>query len=196
MNSDRANKWAGWQSILARIVTVSCVVVIGAGILAPIILWDADFYTARDRWEHFKLAMFGEWQSQNWCPPGRNTENCKQVSEFEMAFKDVDDFNFFKSVPVTETLLTIVTGINFASARNVLSGTTAKHWCYFTFGRGKVQKRLDLGSQKNQSAPVFADLIDISSDDLGEIGLSAVRLRAIAKSHCRFGAFNPKDGKE
>lgn len=181
---------------IAKAATMTALAGFGTLIVIGIVFWDADFYSARNHWEHFKLAMFGEWQPQNWCPPGRKTQKCKQVNEFEAAFKDVDDFNFFKSVPVTGTALTIITGINFSSAKYVLSGTTAKHWCYFTFGRGKVKKRLDLGLQKGQSTPAYADLSDLSADDLNEIGLSADRLRAIAKSHCRFGAFNPKDGKE
>ncbi|GEM_PF-3918424 len=30
--------------------------------LAAFVLWDVDFYPARDRWEIFKRAMFGPWQ--------------------------------------------------------------------------------------------------------------------------------------
>jgi len=34
-------------------------------LLAGIILWDADFYAARDRWEHMKNAWFGKWPENN-----------------------------------------------------------------------------------------------------------------------------------
>lgn len=30
-------------------------------ILSAIIFWDVDFYPARNRWEIFKLTMFGDW---------------------------------------------------------------------------------------------------------------------------------------
>jgi len=33
--------------------------------LAAFVLWDADFFVFRDRWENFKIAMFGEWKGEN-----------------------------------------------------------------------------------------------------------------------------------
>lgn len=33
--------------------------------LAIVVLWDADFYAARDRWEHMKIAWFSKWPENN-----------------------------------------------------------------------------------------------------------------------------------
>ena len=39
-------------------------------LITVMVLWDANFYTLRDRIEHTKIALFGAWQGNNWCPPG------------------------------------------------------------------------------------------------------------------------------
>jgi len=33
--------------------------------LAAFVLWNVDFYPVRDRWETFKIAMFGEWKRES-----------------------------------------------------------------------------------------------------------------------------------
>jgi hypothetical protein len=35
--------------------------------IAAMILWDADFYVVRERWESFKHAMFGDWPQIQLC---------------------------------------------------------------------------------------------------------------------------------
>ncbi len=183
-------------SRVTRGATITALGLTAIFISAVVILWNADLYAARDRVEHIKLAIFGDWQAEHWCPPGRNTKECTQINEFEAAFSDVDNFNFFKSKPIEGTALIATTGVEFATANDVLSATTARHWCYILYGSGTISSRLDLGAQEGHAAPVYADLGDISDDRLSDIGLSAERLRAIARSHCQFGFINLTDEKE
>ena len=59
--SDRPARWLETASRIARTAAITTVTAIGGLTLAAIVLWDADFHAARDRWESFKIAMFGEW---------------------------------------------------------------------------------------------------------------------------------------
>jgi hypothetical protein len=58
----RSVRW--WGAIAARAlrrVFLAALALLGMATLAGFIFWDVDFYPVRDRWEIFKLAMFGEW---------------------------------------------------------------------------------------------------------------------------------------
>lgn len=185
-----------WFSRVARGATITTLGVAALSLGASVVIWNADLYAARDRWEHIKLAILGDWQAEHWCPSGRNSKECTQVNAFEEVFSDVDNFNFFKSNPIDGTALIVTTGVEFTTADDVLSATTARHWCYISYGSGTISSRLDLGTQTGHAAPVYANLGDISDERLSDIGLSANRLRAIAHSHCQFGFLNLTDKKE
>ncbi|MGX1499824.1 hypothetical protein ACSSV1_004884 [Labrenzia sp. MBR-25] len=63
-------KGAGWPARLARMLRGLAIgTLISAGVIAAgiFILWDTDFYALRDRYEHFRLAMFGTWQPSGSC---------------------------------------------------------------------------------------------------------------------------------
>jgi hypothetical protein len=184
-----------WFSRFTRGASITALGLTAISIGAVVIIWNADLYATRDRWEHIKLALYGDWQAEDWCPSGRNTKECTQANEFEAAFADVDNFNFFKSKPIGDTGLLVTTGVKFATARDVLTATTNSHWCYITYGSGAISSRLDLGMQDGQSAPVYADLNDISNDSQTSIGLSVERLHAVARTHCQFGPFDLTEGK-
>lgn len=49
----------------AHAVAIGSLTLGACALLAGIILWDADFYAARDRWEHMKNAWFGKWPENN-----------------------------------------------------------------------------------------------------------------------------------
>ena len=155
-------------------------------LVTVLVLWDADFYTLRDRIEHTKVALFGAWQGNNWCPPGRMSQNCEEINTFRDVFKDMDDFNFFKTLPIQGTDLKVETGIAFATSENVLNQTPTKHWCYIQFGQGGVNKKLDLGEQAGTDLPIYTAFQAIADQDLKEIGLNTDQLAGLAHSHCQF----------
>jgi len=158
--------------------------VAAVGVAASVIFWDADFYAARTRWENFKIAMFGPWQ------PGvtdGSASACPDTNAFEEAFKGIVDFNFFRSVPVEGTSLSVKTGTAFTSSRDVLSGKTSRSWCYVIISpeRG-LPRQVALANQSAGEKPVYTDFSTHSTEELKSIGLNARQLLAIAKSHCRF----------
>lgn len=162
--------------------------ILSAGLL---VLWDADFYAVREKYEHLRLAFFGEWQAQNWCPPGRDSENCEEVSEFRAALEGAENFNFFRSLPVDGTDLTVITGVAFASALDVVSGAPSHLWCYINDGHGPVSRRITLAQVQAGHDPTFTDFRNISGFETPTLPLNAERLTALAQSHCQFTEFNP-----
>ncbi len=57
-----------WGQFLRQVATafLKLVLVIAALFtLAAFVLWDVDFFAVRDRWEIFKIAMFGDWKGEN-----------------------------------------------------------------------------------------------------------------------------------
>lgn len=64
---EQKNYWP-WMPLVfrtARAIAIGVLALGASSLLAGIILWDADFYAARDRWEHFKNAWFGQWPENN-----------------------------------------------------------------------------------------------------------------------------------
>lgn len=51
--------------MLARAAGLTGLASLGLLCFAIVVLWDADFYAARDRWEHMKIAWFGKWPENN-----------------------------------------------------------------------------------------------------------------------------------
>ncbi len=163
--------------------------------LASLVFWDANFYVARDRWEHFKLALLGEWHNTGWCPSGQNIPGCMPKADLEAAFSKVDNLHFFKLMPVEGTSLTVTTGANFASAQDVLAGKAASQWCYIAYGDSAVKTHLDLAEQSGTAPPRYATLSDVKQKALSNTGLDVAALRVIAKTHCQFGVFNQPTSK-
>jgi len=180
-----------WVLRILRGTAITGFGVLAVGGSAVLVLWDADFYAAREKYEHLKLAFIGEWQPRNWCPPGRETDNCQQVSEFAAALEGAENFNFFRSLPVEGTDLSVTTGVEFASALDVVASEPSHLWCYITFGHGALARRITLAQMGSDSSPSFTDLNSIASGGNDALPLSVDRLSALARSHCQFTEFNP-----
>lgn len=158
----------------------------GFAIVLGILLWDADLYAVRDRYEHMRLALFGEWQADHWCPPGRVSEACEAVDTFTQALEEASDFTFFRTMPVAGTGLVVQTGIRFATARDVVDGEPSRQWCYVSIPQGAVSQQIDLAAQSADDPPVYTTLSSLDESALAGVGLSINALSLIARSHCRF----------
>lgn len=182
---------------LLRGVALSALVGTGIVIGAIAIFWDADFRPARDRWELFKIAMLGPWDGPAECLPGWEGEECAVASSLADAFEGVDDITFFKLSPINGTKLIVTTGASYADAKSMLAGRTNKRWCYINYtggsGSWRVSKRVDLADQDGAAAPDYRDFSRLPNTTAREIGLNAERLAALARSHCKFDAFDPKN---
>lgn len=173
-------------SRILRGATVTCLGLAAGAVVLGIILWDADVYTARDKFEHFKIALFGDWSAHNWCPPGRTSANCAAVDGFEAALEDASDFTFFRSAPVEGSDLTVQTGIRFATARDVVSALPSHQWCYVSIPTGGIRQQIDLASKSADEPPVYAALASLDANAVAGSSLSVDALTGLARSHCRF----------
>tara|TARA_R110002072_G_scaffold150788_2_gene299374 strand:- start:10916 stop:11494 length:579 start_codon:yes stop_codon:yes gene_type:complete len=158
----------------------------GFAVILGILLWDADLYAVRDRYEHMRLALFGEWQADHWCPPGRVSDTCEVVDSFTAALEQASDFTFFRTMPIAGTGLVVQTGIRFATARDVVDGAPSRQWCYVSIPQGAVSQQIDLATQSADDQPVYAALSSLDESALAGAGLSINALSLIARSHCRF----------
>lgn len=173
------------RGALAGVVALLMLVVVLA-----ILLWEADLYTARDKYERAKLALFGDWHPQAWCPPGHVSEDCETVQSFEAALEAARDFTFFRSMAVDGTDLMIQKGLRFATARDVVGGHVAHQWCYVTLPGSDaapgVSQRVDLATQSAEDPPIYPDLTGLDVPAFAGTGLSMAQLHSLAQSHCQF----------
>lgn len=173
-------------SRIMRGATVTCLGLAAGAVVLGIILWDADVYTARDKFEHFKIALFGDWSAENWCPPGRTSANCAAVDDFEAALKGASDFTFFRSEPVEGSDLTVQTGIRFATARDVVADKPASQWCYVGIPSHGISQQIELASKSADEPPIYAALASLDANAVAGSALSVEALTDLARSHCRF----------
>lgn len=163
------------------------------GLLA-MIFWNANFYAARDRWEHFKLAAFGDWQDTGWCPPGHRADRCTPLTTLEEALARADSLHFFKSVPIEGTDLQVTTGAVFATTQDIIEGNAGLHWCYIAAGQGALRSHIELGNQLGRDAPVYTRAHELEkaamTPAMSDASFTSAQLKSLGQTHCRFGAFN------
>lgn len=181
------NSRTNWFPRILRGAALTGLTLTGLVVAGAIVLWDADIYTARDKFEHFKMALLSDWKSENWCPPGRVSDNCEMVNDFTAALEKASDFTFFKTVPIDGTPLSIVTGIRFATAHDVVDGQPASEWCYLTIPNGSISQRIRLATRTAVNPPNYTDLASLDASALNGTGLEISQLALLAGSHCRFG---------
>lgn len=187
-----AGRSPDWRDTLARtgrVAAIAAAAAVGTAALAVVIFYDADFYAVRDRWEHFKRAMFGEWTPTTRRPGrgGGETSPTLAVRTLDDVFSDLANVGVFETVPVVGTALKVVTGSTYASSRELLANTAGQRWCYVLLGTGNVTTRIELGAQTADAPPVYPPITAIPPADLSAAGLDAERVRGLARSHCRFG---------
>ena len=183
----RPSHWPDTLVRIGRVAAIATASTVGAAALAAIILYDANFYAARDRWEHFKQAMFGEWMPTR--RPGRRGEAspASGARTLDDIFTDLANVGVFETVPVIGTALKVVTGSTYLSSRDLLANKASQRWCYLLLGTGNVVTRIELGTQTAEAAPVYQPITAIPSGDLSAARLDAERVRRLARSHCRLG---------
>lgn len=110
-------------------------------------------------------------------------------------FEDIDTINFFVSSPIDGVDSKITTGAAFSSAENVANSNPTSLWCYLSYGgdEGAITSRLDLGGKIGADAPVFTNLNEISNEEFNAIGVDRTTLARLARSHCKFSNFDPRN---
>lgn len=178
-----------WQRILSvakgtlRFLLVSSTsIVIIAGVVI-FIFWSADPFEARDRWERLSLAVSGDWELDNWCPPGTSRDTCDERDAFLKAFGDMDDYTFTKSTELPEMKLVIHRGVSFEDIDDVLARRPIKHWCDARYVNAEIEFQIHFTAQGFSFSNASGNSKNTS---LAEINLSNEQLSEIAQEHCRF----------
>jgi len=97
------------------------------------------------------------------------------------------DITFFNTTPVPGRTFEITTGARFTDAMALQAGRVASRWCYIVITpRGGLPRQITLASQTGSGPPSYARLSSYSDAELGVLGISAVELEALARTHCRF----------
>lgn len=157
------------------------------------IFWDFDFYSVRDKWENFKIAMLDEWTQDGWCPPGNASKLCDEVNRFKQAFAGTTGITFFREKPIEGTALNVTTGVRYENVDKIFEKKPIEHWCYIAVARGDSNlESLSLGLQKGNFSPEYTHPSKFTPDDAALTGLPATRMTAIALTHCQFGSTKSK----
>lgn len=108
-------------------------------------------------------------------------------------FKPEKEIHFFEETPIEGTTLSVSTGAAYASVTAVEARKPSRQWCYLSLASTSeaVVERLDLGSQYGDTAPVFTSASSFARANLSGHDLTAERLGALARTHCRFGRLDP-----
>ena len=178
-----------WQSgainHLFRLIAIGIALALLVFVLLATVLWNADFYTARDHWEHFKIAMFSPWQKAGKCLPGIHSPECDRPAQSDQNLEELG-FSMFKHVPVEVTTLSVTTGASFDNLEDVKRGNAKQFWCYVDLDRGAVGHEINLALQNRGEAVDYFDVSVIDAPTLLLHGLDDAGLRALARSHCQF----------
>lgn len=115
-------------------------------------------------------------------------------SVVQYPFEDIDTINFFVSSPVDDTGLKIMTGAAFSSTEDVVNSSPTSLWCYLNYGEaGAINNRLELGRKSRGDAPVFTGLSDVPDEVFSIIGVNRSTMERLARSHCKFTNFDPRN---
>lgn len=111
-------------------------------------------------------------------------------------FEEVESLTFFASKRIDGTLLKVTTGASFLTPQDVAERRADEMWCYLSFNTGAaVHRQIDLGRQSAGDTPTYRKLTGLTDQDEAAIGIGRVGLEALARSHCRFDDFDPRDAK-
>lgn len=118
-----------------------------------------------------------------------------QRSEIEKIFEEVDSITFFIKRPVDAFDINIMTGAQFDSPAAVEARTPQSQWCYVNFYSGGVTQKIDLGTRTDDKDPNYHKLSHVDPDLLHQISLTSAFLEAVARTHCVFDNFDPRDAQ-
>lgn len=158
-----------------------------AGVLTGATMFGITALIARDFDGKNVLMNFGASVADFW----KNFD--KPEEDLKTALKGVEDITFFARKRIEGTKYEVSTGTTFASSADVVAGTIKSQWCYISAGGGDVSTRIDLGNAQGGATPTYTSLENAPKGVLSDMGFSAAALRATAKTHCQFGAFDPRE---
>ncbi len=174
-----------WAFRVLRGALITLALVVGLGLLALIVVWEADVHTLRDRYEYIMLAVFGAWSPDNWCPPGRKSDTCDRLSAIETRLEKADYVAFVNPVDIEGTKHSVVTEVRFTSARDVIAGRPGSQRCYLeTCGVAGTQA-LTLAEKSADDPPAYTPL-SVLNEKGSDPNMTGFELGLLARSHCQF----------
>ena len=180
-----------WQSgainHLFRLIAIGIALALLVFVLLATVLWNADFYTARDHWEHFKIAMFSPWQKAGKCLPNIYSPECDRPAAPDQAMGELE-FSLFKQTPIDGSPLTVTIGASFDNAEDAKRGEANTYWCYIHLDQGILVRKVTLASQNRGEEVAYTDLSLIDESALETSPFNHAQLAALAQSHCQFSS--------
>lgn len=190
--ADRPRPWrpsSRHLRIFLKILAIGGACCFGLFLTLVVIFWDADFYVARDRWETFKHAMFGEWEGHIGNPQRLVDQQADLHALIETHFSGYDSVHLFANKPVNELTLEVATGARFESVLDIVNGTPLHQWCDVSNYKDTVKHRIQLAEKFGSSKVVTDDLEAVSESQLAFLELDRSTLKGLSKTHCQFDFF-------
>ncbi len=189
-----------WMPVVKRaVVRTVKLVALGIGLftVAAVVLWDADFYVVRDRWENFKQVMFGDWNQIKACETieGSDNRDCVLSNLVNTAIEDKRDFHLFISEPLPGTRYLITTGYQFTTPADLIGDEPSLTWCYLEDPESPIRRIVDLVEQNNDGVLIAKDDGTLALNPLAEMQLSVKQLRLAMVRHCQFYKDQPPQEK-
>lgn len=140
---------------------------------AGFIFWDADFYIVRDKWEHFKIAMFGDWKLKD-----------KVLSDDDF-LDGYEQLTFFKT-EIIDDVGTVSIGARFTSITDLHDQSPSNQWCYLSIGAGVASQRIELAQQSGEEPAFYETFGEVPMVTLAELKITRSHLSDIARTKCVF----------
>lgn len=104
------------------------------------------------------------------------------------------DITFFTEAQVMGSPVTVNTGIRFATIDDLVAKKEAARWCYVVLqAGGSLPRQLTLASQDGAGRPTYKDLSVYPESEFVLLGVDALALATIARTHCRFSGGQSAD---
>ena len=165
---------------------------LGAFAIAAMILWDADFYVARDRWETFKHAMFGDWSQIKACELTNEAaqRDCELAAALTDEFNENSDFHFFEFKDLPGTPHQVVTAKRYAEIADLLSDEPNFRWCFVQSTALGIRTIIDLVAQEPLGETVLTDDETLALYPLAQLKLTVSQLRKATTELCNIDLSN------
>jgi len=164
-------------------------ITIGSFVLLAIVFWDADFYVARDRWETFKHAIFGEWQGGAVATVDAEPPVLDIGKQVEVLFSGYGSVHLFTTMKIEGTTSFVDTGARFESVADILSASPQQQWCEVENQENAVNHRTQIAQKIGSSSITKNNVSSVTTAELELLGINRGAFITLPNTHCQFDFF-------
>lgn len=194
-NKSTVDQLRSWWPVIKRGLR-KAIQVTGIGlavmVLFGVVFWDADFYAARDRWETFKHAIFGEWEGS--VVEGVDTKKSVQAdldvgAQVELMFSGYDSVHLFATKAIEGTTSVVDTGARFNNVADILTGDPTFQWCDVANQASAVKHRVQIANKSKSFGIKKSDINGVTTAELELLGINRAAFLTLPRTHCQFDFF-------